>query len=180
MRFLIQVFLGGGYAIWDVNVGISARIGRNARRNMNNKEQEPLKALEKLETNPLFPSGEWEGFYTYAFGPDAHRHMMSFALIFKNGKVGGSGIDNVGRFIWRGSYDTEKLRCWMQKQYASHTVVYEGYVDQKGIWGTWEISSDWRGGFHIWPKGLSENLTVEDKETVPESVTERGTVIAQR
>ena len=124
-----------------------------------------------METNPLFPSGEWEGFYTYEFGPDARRYMMSFALTFKNGKVSGSGIDNVSRFSWRGNYDTEKLRCWMQKQYPSHTVSYDGYVDQKGIWGIWEIPPYSRGGFHIWPKGLSEDLTVEDKETVPEAFT---------
>ena len=124
-----------------------------------------------METNPLFPSGEWEGFYTYEFGPDARRYMMSFALTFKNGKVSGSGIDNVSRFSWRGNYDTEKLRCWMQKQYPSHTVSYDGYVDQKGIWGIWEIPPYSRGGFHIWPKGLSEDLTVEDKETVPEALT---------
>ena len=124
-----------------------------------------------METNPLFPSGEWEGFYTYEFGPDARRYMMSFALTFKNGKVSGSGIDNVSRFSWHGNYDTEKLRCWMQKQYPSHTVSYDGYVDQKGIWGIWEIPPYSRGGFHIWPKGLSEDLTVEDKETVPEAFT---------
>ncbi|HEY9634676.1 MAG TPA: hypothetical protein V6D14_14840 [Coleofasciculaceae cyanobacterium] len=138
---------------------------------MKNNQQEPLKALETLETNPLFPSGEWEGFYTYAFGCDAHRHIMSFALTFKNGKVTGSGIDNVNHFIWRGSYDTEKLRCWMQKRYATHVVLYDGYVDQNGIWGTWEIPPHDRGGFHIWPKGLSENLTIEDKETLPQSVS---------
>ncbi len=124
-----------------------------------------------METNALFPSGEWEGFYTYAFGPDARRYMMSFALTFKNGKVSGSGIDNVSRFSWHGNYDTEKLRCWMQKRYPSHTVSYDGYVDQKGIWGIWEIPPYSRGGFHIWPKGLSEDLTVEDKETVPEALT---------
>ncbi len=124
-----------------------------------------------METNPLFPSGEWEGFYTYEFGPDARRYMMSFALTFKNGKVSGSGIDNVSRFSWHGNYDTEKLRCWMQKRYPSHTVSYDGYVDQKGIWGIWEIPPYSRGGFHIWPKGLSEDLTVEDKETVPEAFT---------
>lgn len=137
---------------------------------MNNKEQEPLNAGEQLETNPLFPSGEWEGYYTYEYGPDAHRHMMSFALTFKHGKVSGSGIDSINHFSWRGNYDTERLRCWMQKRYSSHVVFYDGYVDQNGIWGTWEISPHCRGGFHIWPKGLSENLTIEDKENVPESV----------
>jgi hypothetical protein len=137
---------------------------------MNNKGQEPLNAGEKLETNPLFPSGEWEGFYTYAFGPDAYRHTMSFALTFKNKTVSGSGMDDVDRFIWHGTYDTERLRCWMQKRYPSHTVIYDGYVDESGIWGTWEIPPYYRGGFHIWPKGLSENLTIEDKETIPETL----------
>ncbi len=137
---------------------------------MENKGQDPLKAWEKLETNPLFPSGEWEGFYTYAFGSDARRHMMSFALTFNNRIVTGSGIDNVAHFIWRGSYDTEKLRCWMQKRYPSHTVFYDGYVDQNGIWGTWEIAPHDHGGFHIWPKGLSEGFALEDKETVPNSI----------
>ncbi len=138
---------------------------------MKNNEQDPLKALEKLETHSFFPSGEWEGFYTYAFGPDSRRNMMSFALTFKNGNVSGSGIDNIAYFIWRGNYDTEKLRCWMQKRYPSHTVFYDGYVDQNGIWGTWEIPPLSRGGFHIWPKGLSENLTVEDKEELPDTVS---------
>ena len=136
---------------------------------MNDKSNEPLKAWEELEKHSLFPSGEWEGFYTYSFGPDSQRHIMSFALTFKNKSVSGSGIDNVSRFIWRGHYDTEKLRCWMQKRYPSHTVSYDGYVDQNGIWGSWEIPPHYRGGFHIWPKGLSQNLTVEDKETVPET-----------
>ncbi len=137
---------------------------------MNDKRQEPLKAGKELETHPLFPSGEWEGFYTYAFGPDAHRHSMSFALTFKNGRVSGNGIDDLSRFTWHGSYDTEQLRCWMQKHYPTHTVFYDGYVDEKGIWGTWEIPPFDRGGFHIWPKGVSEALTLEDKETIPESV----------
>ena len=137
---------------------------------MTDKGNDPLKAGEELEKHPLFPSGEWEGFYTHAFGPHARRHMMSFALTFKNKTVSGSGIDDVNRFIWRGHYDTEKLRCWMQKRYPSHTVFYDGYVDQNGIWGSWEIPPYSRGGFHIWPKGLSENLTVEDKEKVPETL----------
>ncbi|MCA1992496.1 MAG: hypothetical protein LDL41_10745 [Coleofasciculus sp. S288] len=137
---------------------------------MTDKGQEPIQ-VEQLETNPLFPSGEWEGFYTYAFGPDVRRYMMSFALTFKNGRVSGSGIDDIGRFIWHGSYDTEQLRCWLQKRYLTHSVSYDGYVDENGIWGSWEIPPYSRGGFHIWPKGLSENVMLEDTETIPESVT---------
>jgi hypothetical protein len=49
---------------------------------MADKNQKPLQTGEELEKHPLFPSGEWEGFYTHAFGPHARRHMMSFALTF--------------------------------------------------------------------------------------------------
>ena len=136
---------------------------------MADKNQKPLQTGEELEKHPLFPSGEWEGFYTHAFGPHARRHMMSFALTFKNKAVSGSGIDDVNRFIWQGHYDSEQLRCWMQKRYPTHTVFYDGYVDEKGIWGSWEIPPHYRGGFHIWPKGLSDNLAVEDKQTVPKA-----------
>jgi hypothetical protein len=135
---------------------------------MKNDERYPSQSGEPLETNPLFPSGEWEGFYTHEFGPHAHRHMMSFTLTFKNGTVSGSGIDDVAYFTWRGRYDTKTLRCSLHKKYPSHTVFYDGYVDQNGIWGTWEIPPFNRGGFHLWPKGLSENITTQDKEQVPE------------
>jgi hypothetical protein len=140
-------------------------------RRLKDKEENLVTDEEKLETNPLFPSGEWEGFYTYELGPDAHRHLMSFALTFKNGIVSGSGIDSVSRFNWRGNYDTEQLRCCMQKRYPTHIVYYDGYVDQNGIWGNWEIAPYCRGGFHIWPKGLSDNLAIEDKEQVPDSIS---------
>ena len=125
---------------------------------------------EKLETHSLFLSGEWEGFYTHEFGPNAHRHMMSFTLTFKNGTVIGSGIDDVNRFSWRGNYDKENLRCWMQKLYSSHTVFYNGHVDENGIWGSWEIPPYYRGGFHLWPKGMGENTAVSDKEQLPKTV----------
>lgn len=135
---------------------------------MKKDERDPSQAGENLETNPLFPSGEWEGFYTLEFGPQAGRHMMSFTLTFKNGTVTGSGLDDVDYFTWRGLYDTEKLRCSLRKTYPSHTVFYDGYVDQNGIWGSWDIPLFSRGGFHLWPKGLSENLSLQDRADVPE------------
>lgn len=103
------------------------------------------------EMHPLFPSGEWEGFYTYAFGPDAQQHKMSLDLIFKINLITGSGSDDIGSFSWRGTYNTDALKCTITKHYASHTVFYEGSIDENGIWGTWSLT--WgHGGFHIWPK----------------------------
>ncbi|MFB2918625.1 MULTISPECIES: hypothetical protein [Aerosakkonema] len=137
---------------------------------MKKDRDDSVKAEENLETHSLFPSGEWEGFYTHEFGPYARQHMMSFTLTFKKGSVRGSGIDDVNRFTWRGNYDKEKLRCWMNKGYPSHTVFYDGYVDQNGIWGTWVIPPYYQGGFHIWPKKLGENISVSDQEEVPKAV----------
>lgn len=124
---------------------------------------------EVVETHHLFPSGEWEGFYTYAHGPGAERHIMSFILQFQNNVVTGNGGDDVGPFSWRGQYDKENLRCQMTKYYNTHTVFYDGQVDENGIWGTWTIGDYFRGGFHIWPKIDLENAAIEGKEAAPET-----------
>lgn len=121
--------------------------------------------ITMLETHALFPSGEWEGFYTYTQGPTASQHKMSFVLRFQNHSVDGSGNDDIGRFSWHGLYDTHNLECEMTKYYFTHSVLYKGYVDQNGIWGTWTIGNAWRGGFHIWPKTARENQASEEKIT---------------
>ncbi len=120
------------------------------------------------ETHALFPSGEWEGFYTHEYGPNAQRHMMSFTLHFQSNIVTGSGSDEVAIFRWEGSYDTTELWCKMTKRYTSHTVFYDGHVDENGIWGTWNIWNFTKGGFHIWPKASAENLAAKEKESIPE------------
>ena len=49
----------------------------------------------------------------------------------------------------------------MTKYYATHTVFYDGNVDENGIWGNWEITPSMRGGFHLWPKKNEETAQVE-------------------
>ncbi|MGB0524915.1 MAG: hypothetical protein ACPGJS_18215 [Flammeovirgaceae bacterium] len=106
---------------------------------------------DQLETHPLFPSGDWEGFFTYELGPQADKYEMELFLNFKAGVLSGGGDDEVGIFSWRGTYDVRKLVCRMVKDYQTHKVQYKGNVDENGIWGTWKL--DWMtGGFHIWPK----------------------------
>ena len=102
------------------------------------------------EQNPLFPSGSWNGFYTYFKGPTADRHSMPCSLNFSEGKISGGGSDDVNSFSWTGTYDTKSLMCKMVKRYATHTVDYQGRVDENGIWGSWTMMG-WTGGFHLWP-----------------------------
>lgn len=133
-----------------------------------------MPGAERQEDHPLFPSGEWEGFYTYAMGARADQHKMHFLLSFKENKVSGSGADDVGSFYWEGSYSKERMDCVMTKYYPTHSVFYKGQVDENGIWGTWEISF-YTGGFHIWPKAQQENqeaqaLAIKEESNVREGL----------
>lgn len=116
------------------------------------------------ETHPLFPSGEWTGFYKYKGGFDNKRHVMSFVLNFQSSLVTGSGGDDVGPFNWEGQYDVKALKCKMVKYYFSHVVHYDGHADENGIWGTWKISDYCTGEFHIWPiPRLADAIEAEEK-----------------
>ena len=102
----------------------------------------------------LFPSGPWTGFYNYGPGD---RHRMQLHLSFAGGRMSGDGVDDVGRFLIKGRYDTANKECHWTKTYpGSHDVFYRGFREGKGIWGTWEISIRWHGGFHIWPRAAGE------------------------
>jgi hypothetical protein len=54
---------------------------------------------------------------------------------------------------------------------GEHDVFYCGFRESKGIWGMWEILSDIRGGFHIWPRahaeGEEEAASAEEEVSVP-------------
>ncbi|MEM9835516.1 MAG: hypothetical protein AAF828_03385 [Bacteroidota bacterium] len=113
------------------------------------------------EPHHLFPSGQWSGFYTYANGPTARQSPMPCVLNFADGKLWGSGTDEVGSFNWQGSYDTMSLSCQMIKIYVTHSVNYVGHVDENGIWGRWTLSS-LSGGFHLWPNESAESAEEEE------------------
>lgn len=98
---------------------------------------------------------------------------MDLSLTFKEGAVSGLGNDPVGPFSLRGRYDAEKNEVWWTKTYSTHDVFYKGFRDAHGIWGTWEIGSGFRGGFHIWPKGEGPALTEEAEADVEIPVSGR-------
>src|SRR5580704_9018971 len=108
-----------------------------------------------LETDPRFPSGRWTGFFVQPVIPG--RHLMELHLTFRNGSLTGEGRDWVGKFILSGRYDTRDGRChWTKRYLGKHDVYYKGFNEGKGIWGTWDIPPEWRGGFHIWPEGMAD------------------------
>jgi hypothetical protein len=108
-----------------------------------------------LETDPRFPSGRWTGFFVQPLIPG--RHLMELHLSFNNGVVTGQGRDWVGKFLLSGRYTTDDGTChWTKRYIGKHDVYYKGYNEGKGIWGTWDIPPDLRGGFHIWPEGMDD------------------------
>ncbi|WP_299839280.1 hypothetical protein [uncultured Tenacibaculum sp.] len=122
---------------------------------------------ENLESHKFLPSGEWEGFYCYSHSPAQHK--MFIELSFKKGKIFGSGTDDINYFSWKGEYSLDTFKISMVKTYPSHTVDYNGDVDENGIWGRWNIGANFSGGFHIWPKKQNSE---EESEALEESVKE--------
>lgn len=117
---------------------------------------------------PLFPSGPWAGFYNYYPGD---RHRMELQLTFANGVMSGEGLDDVGRFLIRGRYDAASREChWTKSYVGAHDVFYRGFREGKGIWGTWEITIQYHGGFHIWPRGAGEGEALAEAAAAAEPV----------
>jgi hypothetical protein len=111
-----------------------------------------------LETDERFPTGPWEGFFLQPQLTGTIRQWMELALTFRHGSVEGEGRDRVGKFLVKGRYTTDDGKCYWSKRYVGrHDVHYNGYNEGKGIWGLWELKTPpWRGGFHIWPKGMHD------------------------
>ncbi len=120
-----------------------------------------------------FPDGPWTGFFLQPEVPG--RHIMELVLSFADGEMTGEGRDRVGPFLIRGRFQAEDGQCWWTKSYVGkHEVTYRGFNEGKGIWGTWQIESWWKGGFHIWPEGMSDPTQPSrgESEDVPSYVEE--------
>ena len=51
--------------------------------------------------------------------------------------MSGEGNDDVGAFSIRGGYDGTTKECYWRKYYiGAHMVLYKGFREGKGIWGT--------------------------------------------
>jgi hypothetical protein len=121
----------------------------------------------------MFPSGQWVGFYTYS--GFANQYLMDLLLEFKQGIISGEGHDGIGGFVISGAYSMETRECSWKKMYVGrHTVDYQGFGEDKRIWGTWTLPGA-KGGFKIWPLSEGEPLKASEEA---ESSTERETQTA--
>ena len=101
---------------------------------------------------------------------------MDLQLTFANGNMSGDGMDDVGRFLIKGRYDAASHECYWTKSYlGAHDVFYRGFREGKGIWGTWEISIRFHGGFHIWPRRAGEGEAEAETAAAEEPVDAVGT-----
>ena len=129
------------------------------------------------ENDSLFPSGPWTGFYNYL--PGGERHRMELHLTFAQSRITGDGIDDVGQFVIRGRYDAAMRDCYWTKSYlGGHDVFYRGFREGKGIWGTWEITIQFHGGFHIWPQRAGTGEEEQQKQAEAEPVEAVGSGVA--
>lgn len=107
-------------------------------------------------------SGDWIGYYNY--GDTQAPHTMELNLSFVGNQLSGRGIDDVGKFTISGTHSGAD--CSWTKTYDTHSIEYEGCLEEGRIWGTW--SAGWnRGGFMIWPrKGNRSEIEVEKPEVI--------------
>jgi hypothetical protein len=125
-----------------------------------------------VEADERFPSGPWVGFWLQK--PLTGRQWMRDVwLKFSQNKVDGGGEDLVGEFVFEGDYDTQTGHCRLVKKYVGlHQVEYNGHNDGDGhwLWGVWTMDqATQRGGFHLWPKGVSDptDTSLQAEQDVP-------------
>ena len=121
----------------------------------------------EVEPDGRFPSGPWTGYYLQPMSTG--KHWMELILTFRSGVVTGEGRDPVGEFRVKGRYAVEDGKCWWTKAYVGkHSIVYQGYNEGKGIWGTWEYHAAWKGGFYIWPEAMGDPTQSRLAEAIEE------------
>lgn len=133
------------------------------------------------ETDPGFVSGAWVGWYTYF--SRAARHRMDLHLTFREARLDGDGMDDVGKFVIRGEYQTESREVWWIKTYpGSHQIYYRGVQRGKMISGRWQADAVMTGAFCIWPKKYGEltgEFFLDEEEQAVDDALDVATAIGR-
>ena len=104
----------------------------------------------------MYPSGRWRGHWEH---PVLGRQpMRDLVLNFGDGRVEGHGVDVVGLFTFRGTFDHAGSVTLIKQYIGRHQVLYRGRYDGEGtILGRWSILEVSSGPFALSP----EKFTVE-------------------
>ena len=127
-----------------------------------------------FESDPRYPSGPWEGFWTQA----GKVSSMKLYLEFVAGRVRGEGSDRVGAFDITGRYWPHRDRIVLRKAYhGKHTVWYRGKPFSPYLKGQWNIASPPASGlWRIWPVEDEFEITYIEIETKDGPVVIHGEV----
>jgi hypothetical protein len=67
--------------------------------------------------------------------------MHDVVLQFNEGIISGNGRDCVGRFSFRGTWDSQGVVSMIKQYLDKHQVLYQGQYDGEGtIFGRWSIA----------------------------------------
>jgi len=90
----------------------------------------------------------WKGWFAQN-GQKTDMHFQNFRVEM-NGKIWGSGSDNVGQFQISGNMKPHNQRLTFHKKYmGQHTVVYNGRMEGNHITGKWDIPGNCSGNFNM-------------------------------
>jgi len=92
---------------------------------------------------------------------------MDLHLKISRDRLTGTGGDDVGPFLVSGRVHEDRQANWVKTYPGSHDVLYSGFADHNGIWGTWKIPGQTHGGFRIWPASWGEGKAIELQEEAP-------------
>jgi hypothetical protein len=98
----------------------------------------------------MYPTGVWRGYWEAAGW--GRQEMQELVLRFADGKVTGDGVDRVGRFTFRGTYEPSGTVTLVKQYIGRHQVIYQGQHDGEGtIFGRWTIPPLGSGPFALAP-----------------------------
>lgn len=98
------------------------------------------------ETFHVLRREHWEGVYLYEWTP-GQEHAMQMMLSLHDGRIRGSGRDDVGNFDISGHFSGED--AFFFKRYRTHTVEYRGTYRGNSISGIWTLPGAC-GEFQLW------------------------------
>jgi hypothetical protein len=79
--------------------------------------------------------------------------MEPLVLRFADGKVEGEGVDVIGPFTFRGTYDETGAVSLVKQYLGAHQVLYHGRHDGEGtLYGQWTVAGIWTGPFALRPE----------------------------